>query len=157
MMWLALAGLCLAAFLCFAFPMYVIRPFRAQGATELAIALVVRRWGPGLAIVCAALSLIAVVVWWRTIGRWLARTGAGALALLAILFAGLSQVNVYELMFHPDPKAGFVDAGKSAVPGDDMVLVVAMNGEQRAYPIRIMGYHHIVNDRVGGVAIVATY
>ena len=30
-------------------------------------------------------------------------------------------------------------------------------GEQRAYPIRTMGYHHIVNDRLGGVAIVATY
>ncbi len=33
------------AFGCVAYPMYVIRPFRAQGSTELAVALVVRAWG----------------------------------------------------------------------------------------------------------------
>jgi hypothetical protein len=156
-LWLALAGLLVAAFLCFAYPMYVIRPFRAQGTTELAIALVVRRWGPRLAILCAAMSLGAVVGLWRQGSRIVARAGAVALALLTIAFAALSQVNVYELMFHPVPKAGFVAADKAPVEGDDMVLVVSISGEQRAYPIRTMGYHHIVNDRVGGVAIVATY
>ena len=155
-LWLALTGLLLVAFLCFAFPMYVIRPFRAQGATELAWALIGRRWGPGLAILCAAMSLAAVVMLWRNV-RWVARTGAVLLALLTIAFASLSQVNVYELMFHPVPKAGFVAADKAPVETDDMVLTVSIAGEQRAYPIRTMGYHHIVNDRVGGVAIVATY
>src|ERR1035438_5301581 len=89
-LWLALTGLFLAAFLCFAFPMYVIRPFRVQGATELAIALVVRRWGPPLAILCAAASLTAVILLWRKV-RWVARVGAVLTSLLTIAFAGLSQ------------------------------------------------------------------
>jgi hypothetical protein len=154
--WLALIGLFLAAFLCFAYPMYVIRPFRVQGATELAIALVVKRWGPPLAILCAALSLTALVAMWRRVGIG-ARIGAVPLVLLTIAFAWLNRVNVYELMFHPVPKAGFVAADKAPVEGDDMVLTVSIAGQQRAYPIRTMGYHHIVNDWVGGVAIVATY
>ena len=33
----------------------------------------------------------------------------------------------------------------------------AFNGDARAYPIREMAYHHIVNDVVGGVPIAATY
>jgi hypothetical protein len=34
---------------------------------------------------------------------------------------------------------------------------VKLGGESRAYPVRMMAYHHIVNDVVGGVPIVATY
>jgi hypothetical protein len=36
-------------------------------------------------------------------------------------------------------------------------MVVAINGEAVAYPIRLMGYHHVVEDTVGGTPIVATY
>jgi Protein of unknown function (DUF3179) len=32
-----------------------------------------------------------------------------------------------------------------------------VNGASRAYPIRQMGYHHVVNDTLGGVPIIATY
>jgi hypothetical protein len=35
--------------------------------------------------------------------------------------------------------------------------VLKVGGSARAYPIRTMGYHHIVNDVVGGTALVATY
>ncbi len=38
-----------------------------------------------------------------------------------------------------------------------MVMAVHLGGEARAYPIRIVSYHHIVNDVVGGLPIVATY
>ena len=39
----------------------------------------------------------------------------------------------------------------------DALTVVKVGGSARAYPIRTMGYHHIVNDIVGGTALVATY
>ena len=31
---------------------------------------------------------------------------------------------------------------------NDMVIAVSLGGESRAYPIREMGYHHVVNDRL---------
>jgi hypothetical protein len=38
-----------------------------------------------------------------------------------------------------------------------MVLAVERGGERVAYPVRLMAYHHVVADTVGGVPIVATY
>jgi hypothetical protein len=38
-----------------------------------------------------------------------------------------------------------------------MVLAVKLDGMARAYPIRSMGYHHVINDVVGQEPIVATY
>jgi hypothetical protein len=39
----------------------------------------------------------------------------------------------------------------------DRVLGIEVNGVARAYPIRILNYHEIINDIVGGEAIVVTY
>ena len=52
----------------------------------------------------------------------------------------------------------FVDAGKASfLAPNDRVLGVEINGIRRAYPIRILNYHEIVNDLVGGKPIVITY
>lgn len=40
---------------------------------------------------------------------------------------------------------------------DDRVLGVSVAGEARAYPIRILNYHEIVNDEIAGEAVVVTY
>lgn len=40
---------------------------------------------------------------------------------------------------------------------DDLVLGLVRNGEARAYPIRILNWHEIVNDRLGGEAVVVTF
>jgi hypothetical protein len=71
--------------------------------------------------------------------------------------AALSRVNVYELMFHPLGSPAFESAGESRLDKDEKVIAIEVNGAARAYPIRGMSYHHIVNDMVGGVPIVATY
>jgi Protein of unknown function (DUF3179) len=39
----------------------------------------------------------------------------------------------------------------------DRVIGVSVNGEHRAYPIRLLNYHEIVNDKVGNEAIVISY
>ena len=51
----------------------------------------------------------------------------------------------------------FVASAQAGIDDADMIMSVRINGEARAYPIREMGYHHIVNDVVGGEPIVATY
>lgn len=55
-------------------------------------------------------------------------------------------------------KPAFVPADKAKfLRPDDRVLGVALNDVKRAYPIRILNYHEIVNDRLGGRPIVITY
>jgi Protein of unknown function (DUF3179) len=39
----------------------------------------------------------------------------------------------------------------------DRVLGISHNGEARAYPIRLLNWHEVVNDTVGGKSIVITY
>ena len=43
------------------------------------------------------------------------------------------------------------------LPDEDLVLGVEWMGEARAYPIRMLTYHHIVNDTVAGRPLLVTY
>ena len=38
-----------------------------------------------------------------------------------------------------------------------LVIGVVNNGEAKAYPIRFLGYHHQVQDTVGGKPVIVTY
>ncbi|MEM9715429.1 MAG: DUF3179 domain-containing protein [Pseudomonadota bacterium] len=40
---------------------------------------------------------------------------------------------------------------------DDLVFGVEINGDSRAYPLRIMGWHEMLNDVIGGVPIALAY
>jgi len=40
---------------------------------------------------------------------------------------------------------------------DDLVFGVAINGDVRAYPLRIMGWHEMFNDVIGGVPVALAY
>src|ERR1700689_1036160 len=94
------------------YPMYVIRPFRTQGARELAAALVVMRWRPAVTVISALAALAMLAAYRRSQlrrwPRWLAAAGAGLVCLLAVL----ARVNVYELMFHPDTHPAFDSASR---------------------------------------------
>jgi hypothetical protein len=155
--YLALAVVCaLISAACFAIPMYVIRPFRPQGAMEMPIALGVRHAGPWVAGLCAVVVLLLAIRFWK-----MARVGgrivlAGSV-LLAMLGAVLTHVDIFEKMFHPYGSPSFVTADEVKVDPDDKVLAVTIGQDARAYPIRTMGYHHIVNDTVSGVPIAVTY
>jgi len=155
--WLLLLLCAAVAFAVLAYPLYVVRPFRAQGAAELQAALTVRAWAPMVSIAAAVLASLLAVWLWR--GSVLARSriAASAAAVLTVGFACLTHVNIYELMFHRIDSPQVTTASAAALDPADMVLAVNSGAHSRAYPIRMMGYHHIVNDRVDQLAIVATY
>jgi len=149
---------CLAvSFLAVAYPIYVIRPFRAQGPRELAAALVVLRFRPTITALCAVIAFGALVWYWRLQARWVWRLLAVAGAACVVLMAFLARVNIYELMFHHLDHPQFAATDKVKLDNDEKVIVVKIGGQARAYPIRSMSYHHVANDIVGRSAIVATY
>ncbi len=41
--------------------------------------------------------------------------------------------------------------------GDDLVFGVEINGDARAYPLRIMGWHEMFNEVIGGVPVALAY
>lgn len=52
----------------------------------------------------------------------------------------------------------FVTASNARfLSADDPVLGVARNGVAKAYPIRVLNWHEVVNDRIGAEPVVITY
>lgn len=80
----------------------------------------------------------------RIVSSGLPRDGLHALEAPAMLAAG--EVPGVRLGPH----------GRLLV-ADDRVVGVELNGDARAYPLRLMVWHEAVNDTVGGVPVVVTY
>ena len=55
-------------------------------------------------------------------------------------------------------KPRFVSPEKAAFlnPGDEVIGVRA-GGQVKAYPIKILNWHEVVNDTIGGIPIVVTF
>ena len=51
----------------------------------------------------------------------------------------------------------FDDADSTFLRPDDWVIGVAIEGVARAYPIRILNWHEIVNDQIGAIPIAVTF
>jgi hypothetical protein len=77
--------------------------------------------------------------------------------LLVAFSATMTRLNYFEWMFHPVRQPGFESITKTKLESGEMVLALDFNQDGRAYPIREMAYHHIVNDVVGGVPVAVTY
>lgn len=131
-------------------PLLILNPDRAQTTTELQLALELKRWSPWLLAMCV---LSAGLLARRKRKLW-----AWVLAALVVVVTVLGSLNVFELMFAPIDRPEFaLAADATSTDPQDMLLTVKLGGESRAYPVRTMAYHHLVNDVVGGVPIVATY
>lgn len=155
--WLALLAIVVLGFAVVAAPVWIIMPFKPQTARGVEVSFALKRWSPIVTVVALVLSL-AIAAWlWRG-ARWWKR------ALLVIVFIPLfaatwfARQNHFEWMFNPLPSAAYAPTGDASfVDNNDIVLAVELGGEAAAYPVRLMAYHHVVEDTVGGVPIVATY
>ena len=151
---LLLASLALLGFA--GYPMYVIRPFREQRPAALERALWVLLHDKPLSLILGFFIAALALLLWRRAG-WMAKLLLASSVGVAILAAASTWINPFEHMFHPFGEPKYVAANLAAIDPNDMVIAVTLGGESRAYPIREMGYHHIVNDRLHGLPMVVTY
>jgi hypothetical protein len=110
---------------------------------------------PILLMLASSITVLALLLWRRA--GWVARSLLVPAVCITILAAASNWINPYEKMFHPVGEPKFLAANLATIDVNDMVIAVTLGGESRAYPIREMGYHHIVNDRLHGLPIVVTY
>jgi hypothetical protein len=136
--------------------MYVIRPFREQRPAALDRALWVLLHNKPLSLILACLVTAVAVLLWRRAG-WMAKLFLAPAIGVTILAAASTWINPFEHMFHPLGEPRYLAADLAKIDANDMVIAVTLGGESRAYPIREMGYHHVVNDRLHGLPIVVTY
>lgn len=156
--WLALALIIIAALVWVAVPVALIMPFKAQTGRAVAVSYALKSWAPAFTAL-ALVAALALIVWlWRGRRSWWWRSLL-VLSLAPLLVAAwFARQNHFEWMFNPLANSAYVKAGEANFVSDnDMVLAVEVNGEAVAYPVRQMGYHHVINDVVGGRPITATY
>ena len=158
LIWPALLGLLVFSIASVAIPVFLIQPFRPQTQRALEISYLLRSWSP-LATAIMLLATFALVIWqWRQARRWWRKTLLVILLSLSIVPAWFARQNHFEWMFNPLHNSAYVKVADAAFVRDsDMVLAVKINNEAVAYPVRLMAYHHVVADTVGGTPICATY
>ncbi len=156
--WLALLILVVAALAIVVTPVWVIQPFKAETQRGLAVSYLMRRWSPAVTIAVLIIGFVLVGWLWSGARRWFARAGLVIILLPLLAASWFARQNHFEWMFNPLAHSAYAKgADVSFVADPDMVLAVDNNGEAVAYPIRLMAYHHLTQDVVGGTPIVATY
>ncbi|HET6767831.1 MAG TPA: DUF3179 domain-containing (seleno)protein, partial [Chitinophagaceae bacterium] len=133
---------------------YFIMPMpgsQQMNSIDLAYFLYKRRWiFRGL---FAAMIIIGLLTsqWKR---KWL------LLLPVAIVAAAIYMTNFVmaaDHMFYQPKKVLMVNAEANKVDSNRLVIGVVHNGEAKAYPIQFLGYHHQVQDTVGGKPMIITY
>lgn len=85
--------------------------------------------------------------------------------ILTVIFIGFYATIFYffnfrfeaDKMFYQPQNKLFTQASKSDIDSNKLVIGVAIKGEAKAYPIKIIGYHHQVRDTLGGEPVMVTY
>jgi len=138
-------------------PIWIIQPFKPQTQRGLEWSYIFRRVSPFVTVI-ASLAVLLMTIWlWRGT-RWFLKMLL--VVLLVPLFAAtwMARQNHFEWIFRPHASIAYSPVADANFVGDnDMVLAVKNNGEAVAYPVRLMAYHHLVQDVVGGTPLVATY
>ena len=140
----------------FFIPAFIIRPFTHQSPSGLTLAMALRQRAPWGTLAAALICLIFACLLWQAASRW--RKIVIALIMVLVVFSAvMSRLNYFEWMFHPLPSAQFESASASKLNNGEMILAVRFGTDARAYPIREMAYHHVLNDVVNGVPVAVTY
>ncbi|MBL7873482.1 MAG: DUF3179 domain-containing protein [Cyclobacteriaceae bacterium] len=120
-----------------------------------------------------AYFLSQYIVWFRLIGIFLIAYPAfkllthpkdtikwTSIMLLAfwlmVVYAFNFRFLADKMFYQPENKI-LTSAANNKVSDSSLVLGVVINGEAKAYPIEIIGYHHQVRDTLGGEQVMVTY
>jgi hypothetical protein len=140
----------------FLIPAVIIRPFAHQSASGLALAMALRQRAPLASLIAAIVCAILAFLLWQS-DNPRRKAGLCSVLLLVVLSAVMSRLNYFEWMFQPVDSAQFESESASKLDGGEMILAVRYGIDSRAYPIREMAYHHVLNDVVEGVPLAVTY
>jgi hypothetical protein len=89
--------------------------------------------------------------WWKRIAVLLP-VGLCALVICAFNFKFMA-----DKMFYPSKEKVMRAPVVNGSTANHLVIAVERNGDARAYPIELIGYHHQVLDTIGGEPVLVTY
>jgi hypothetical protein len=60
-------------------------------------------------------------------------------------------------MFYQPKEKSFISSARDTTDKAKLVIGIVINGEAKAYPIQIIGYHHQVRDTIANTPVMVTY
>lgn len=158
LLWLLLIVSLVVSFIFVVTPALLIQPFRPQTTRAVEVSYLLKSWSPFVTLVALVITVAFTFLLWNNARRWWRKTVLVILLLLALPPAWFARQNHFEWMFNPLRNSAYASISDvNFVSDSDMVLAVNIGNEAVAYPVRLMAYHHLVQDTVGGVPLVATY
>ena len=82
---------------------------------------------------------------------------SGIVFLYGVIFYLFNFKFLAEKMFYQPGNKRMLAPAENRVDTNRLVIGGFINGEARAYPIEIIGYHHQVQDSIGGQPVLVTY
>ena len=79
------------------------------------------------------------------------------LILYGVIFFFFNYRFEADKMFYQPKHKEFVAAAGDTTDKNELVIGVSVDGQEKAYPIRIIGYHHQVMDTIGRTPVMVTY
>jgi len=149
----------LILFLFFAeiFRVYLVMPLPGSQVTETVnIAYWLERHIMWIRILILLLGIIVLIRTFKKGKTW-EKVGL-SLAMLGyfLLFIVLNFSIAADQKFHQPTTKSFIPATES-LDKSKLVIGVVINGEAKAYPIQLIGYHHQVMDTIGNEPVIITY
>lgn len=78
------------------------------------------------------------------------------LLIMAVIYMANFKMAADHMFYKPET-VSLVAAAQNKVDNERLVLGVVENGEAKAYPVQYLGFHHQVEDVVGGKPVLITY
>jgi hypothetical protein len=156
---IALAILVLGSAALAVVPSYLVSPMRSQTQYDMELSHALSNWAPILVVINLVIGAILASMIWRRKNTRLWNKVILAVGVTALAFAAYNTRGyLAEGMFTALPEVVRVAASDAThVLPEDLVLGVKHADGAAAYPFPIIGYHHIVNDRLAGEPYVVTY
>ena len=82
---------------------------------------------------------------------------SAGLLLYAVVFYFFNFRFKADKMFYQPVHRSFATAASNKIPDNKLIIGVVINGEAKAYPVQLIGYHHQVRDTIGNTPVMVTY
>lgn len=79
------------------------------------------------------------------------------LLLYGYVFYMVNTKLLADKMFYQPKNKILATSQTNTVAADQLVIGISLNGQAKCYPIEIIGYHHQVQDTIGGIPVIVTY
>jgi hypothetical protein len=82
---------------------------------------------------------------------------SGLILFFGIIYYFFNYRFEADKMFYQPGIRNFSGEKENQIDSNKLVIGIVINGEARAYPIQLIGYHHQVRDTVGNTPVMITY